>query len=349
MVRYELNFQELDPEAKVGLTPQKYTAVSALWTFFLGLLFTAIFYGALYPLHLQHKWQMIDMFFHGGVENRSSIPYFTMFLTCWCLAFLFVKWRKLAAQRKALTLNFTPADSRFVITRLIAGPLVNQLHQRVYQSEKFMLFWRIECALNGLDNLGHVSEVSAVMNDLAENDANLVESSYTLTKGLIWAIPVLGFIGTVLGLSQAVGGFGSVVSSGADLETLKDALGGVTSGLGTAFETTLIALVAALIVQLLMTLLMRKEEEFLDDCSTYCYSNVTSKLKIFGENETDNLSSMSASFLGVTMQPPAAAGAVSVTPAGVTVGDAGQGVPPAGSGAAGVNQEGSTPGVNLKK
>ena len=297
MVRYELNFQELDPEAKMGLTPQKYTAVSALWTFFLGLLFTLVFYGAMYPLYARHKWQMVDMFFHGGVENRSTIPYFTMFLTFWCLAFLYVKWRKLAAQRKALSLNFTPADSRFVITRLIAGPLVNQLHQRVYQSEKFMLFWRIECALNGLDNLGHVSEVSAVMNDLAETDANLVESSYTLTKGLIWAIPVLGFIGTVLGLSQAVGGFGVVVSSGADLETLKDALGGVTSGLGTAFETTLIALVAALIVQLLMTLLMRKEEEFLDECSTYCYANVTSKLKIFGENEADNLSSVLAGLL----------------------------------------------------
>ena len=336
MVRYELNFQELDPEAKMGLTPQKYTAVSAIWTFFLGLLFTAVFYGAMYPLHIRHKWQMVDMFFHGGVENRSTIPYFTIFLTCWCLAFLFVKWRKLAAQRKALTLNFTPADSRFVITRLIAGPLVNQLHQRVYQSEKFMLFWRIECAMNGLDNLGHVSEVSAVMNDLAENDANLVESSYTLTKGLIWAIPVLGFIGTVLGLSQAVGGFGSVVSSGADLETLKDALGGVTSGLGTAFETTLIALVAALIVQLLMTLLMRKEEEFLDECSTYCYTNVTSKLKIFGENETDNLSSVSANFLGVNLPPPP------VVPLG---GESGAGAGAATGGHVEAHQ--STPGGNV--
>ena len=298
MIHYELNFQELDPEAKLGLVPQKYTAVSALWTFVLGLLFTGIFYGAMYPLHARHKWQMVDMFFHGGAENRSTIPYFTILLTCWCLAFLYVKWRKLAVQRKALSLSFTPADSRFVITRLIAGPLVNQLHQRVYQSEKFMLFWRIECALNGLDNLGHVSEVSAVMNDLAENDANLVESSYTLTKGLIWAIPVLGFIGTVLGLSESVGGFGTVVSSGADLDTLKNALGGVTSGLGTAFETTLIALVAALIVQLIMTLLMRKEEEFLDECSSYCYANVTSKLKIFGENEQDNLSKVSAELLG---------------------------------------------------
>ena len=88
-----------------------------------------------------------------------------------------------------------------------------------------------------------------------------------------------------------------MVSSGADLETLKNALGGVTSGLGTAFETTLIALVAALIVQLLMTLLMRKEEEFLDDCAAYCYANVTSKLKIFDDPNDDNLSKVSEELL----------------------------------------------------
>ena len=200
-------------------------------------------------------------------------------------------------QRMALRFALISMDSRFVITRKIAAPLVNELHRRVYQSEKFMRFWRIECALNGLDNLGAVSEVSAVMNDLGENDTNLVENSYTLTKGLIWAIPVLGFIGTVLGLSQSVGGFGNVVSSGADLETLKNALGGVTSGLGTAFETTLIALVAALIVQLIMTVIMRKEEEFLDECASYCYANITSKLKIFAEDEEDTLSEVSAKLL----------------------------------------------------
>ncbi|MCR4575216.1 MAG: MotA/TolQ/ExbB proton channel family protein [Lentisphaeria bacterium] len=297
MIHFELNYQELDPEAKFGLVPKKFTAVSTLWTFFLGLIFTGVFYGCLYPLHIQHKYQMVDMFFHGGMENRSTIPYYTMFLTCWCLAFLFVKWRKLKVQRKALSINLTPMDSRFVITRQIASPLVNQLHKRVFQSEKFMLFWRIERTLNCLDNIGHVSDVSAMMNDLAENDANWVESSYTLTKGLIWAIPVLGFIGTVLGLSQAVGGFGAVISRGADLETLKNALGGVTSGLGTAFETTLIALIAALVVQLLMTLMMRKEEEFLDECISYCYAHVTSKLKIFADDEEDNLSSISEQLL----------------------------------------------------
>ena len=95
----------------------------------------------------------------------------------------------------------------------------------------------------------------------------------------VWAIPVLGFIGTVIGLSTAVGGFGTVVAQGADIEQLKSSLGGVTGGLAVAFETTLIALVAALFVQLVMTFVQNKEELFLDDCADYCHRNLIAKMK----------------------------------------------------------------------
>lgn len=38
-----------------------------------------------------------------------------------------------------------------------------------------------------------------------------METSYALVQGFVWAIPVLGFIGTVVGLSQAIGGFTAVL------------------------------------------------------------------------------------------------------------------------------------------
>ena len=287
---YELNFVHADPEAICGIMGKKYTSVSTLLSMVLGLLFTALFYGILWPLHQAHRYMMVDMFFHGGVENRSTIPYYTMFLTWWCLAFLFLKWLKLRTQRKALGVQIVPNMPDFSVSRLNAQQIIANIHARVFMSERFMVLWRIECALSNLNNIGKASEISSLMKDLSDNDRDFVESSYTLPKGLIWAIPVLGFIGTVLGLSQAVGGFGSVVASGADLETLKTSLGGVTSGLGTAFETTLIALVAALCVQLLMTLLSQREEEFLDACADFCYKNVTSRLTMVdvAEGVVDN-------------------------------------------------------------
>lgn len=282
---YSLNWKRLDPEAKWGFRAKKYTAVSNLVSIIWGTVFSIFFYAVLYPFYLMDKWQMVNMFFHGGSEGRSTIPYYIVFLSNWCLAFLLIKWKKLNVQRKALDIILVPDANDYVISPMNAQDIIQSIDAKVFRGKDFVVLWRIECALSNLKNIGRVSDVSSLLNDLAENDANYVESSYTLPKGLIWAVPVLGFIGTVLGLSQAVGGFGSVVAGGADLNALKDALGGVTGGLATAFETTLIALVAALIIQLLMTLLQQKEEEFLDECATYCHKNLTSHLKMIDIQE----------------------------------------------------------------
>ena len=107
-----------------------------------------------------------------------------------------------------------------------------------------------------------------------------METSYSILQGLIWAIPVLGFIGTVLGLSEAIGQFGTLLQSAGELSEVKDGLQLVTSGLSTAFETTLVALVAALGIQLWLVALKKAEEEFLDECSEYCIRNVVGRLRV---------------------------------------------------------------------
>jgi biopolymer transport protein ExbB/TolQ len=107
-----------------------------------------------------------------------------------------------------------------------------------------------------------------------------METSYAMVQGFVWAIPVLGFIGTVLGLSEAIGTFGSVLDASDDLSQISSSLKGVTGGLATAFETTLLALVAALIIQLVMTALKKSEEEFLDATVEYCIRNVVGRLRL---------------------------------------------------------------------
>jgi biopolymer transport protein ExbB/TolQ len=99
-------------------------------------------------------------------------------------------------------------------------------------------------------------------------------------QGFVWAIPVLGFIGTVLGLSDAIGQFSGVLGAADDVSQISAALKGVTSGLATAFDTTLVALVAALVVQLAMTVIRRNEDAFLDEVMEYGLRNVVGRLRI---------------------------------------------------------------------
>jgi biopolymer transport protein ExbB/TolQ len=131
-----------------------------------------------------------------------------------------------------------------------------------------------------MQNLGLVSDVSNILATQAEFDEAQLASSYSLVNGFLWAIPVFGFIGTVLGLSQAIGAFGVTLKSAAELSALKTSLQEVTGGLSTAFETTLVALVCALIIQLLLSYIQGREAQFLDDCNDYCHSNIVSKLKL---------------------------------------------------------------------
>jgi biopolymer transport protein ExbB/TolQ len=122
--------------------------------------------------------------------------------------------------------------------------------------------------------------VATILKIQAENDEAQIASSYSLVNGFLWAIPVLGFIGTVLGLSQAIGAFTGTLEAGGDLDAIRQSLRMVTGGLSTAFETTLVALVCALILQLLVSVLQMRESEFLDACNDICHKHVAGKLRL---------------------------------------------------------------------
>ena len=267
-----------DIECICGFKSRKFTDVNFFFSLICGGILCVLFYLPL--MFFQGKHWMVDMFFHGGDANRSSIPYYTVFLGCWVLATLLIKLQKLHVQRKALELQLLPDDPAFVLTCATAKTILEKMNMQVACPRDFVLLDRILRALMNLKNLGNVSAVAECLNTQAQNDEDYLSGSYITLKGFIWAIPVLGFIGTVLGLSEAIGGFGTVVKSGVDdPKELISALGNVTGGLSTAFETTLIALVIALICQLLMTLVLNKEEHFLDECSDYCHRCLISKIR----------------------------------------------------------------------
>jgi hypothetical protein len=173
-----------------------------------------------------------------------------------------------------------PAEPEFVLTEATATTVLARIHSLVDHPRHFMLLNRIDRALSNFRNIGQVNDVSAILRAQAENDEDQVSSSYTLLNGLVWAIPVLGFIGTVLGLSLAIGRFTLTLQAGGDITLIRSSLQSVTSGLATAFETTLIALTFTLILQLAITFQQKNEMAFLDECNDYCHANIVSKLRL---------------------------------------------------------------------
>ena len=89
------------------------------------------------------------------------------------------------------------------------------------------------------------------------------EESYLLPRYISWAVPILGFIGTVLGISLAADGIRRIIGSDAGLSGLSGDLSGAIAPLGIAFDTTLIALSLSVVLTLFLTLVQRDEERIL--------------------------------------------------------------------------------------
>lgn len=92
------------------------------------------------------------------------------------------------------------------------------------------------------------------------------ESFYFFPRYINWAIPILGFIGTVLGISLAAGEIGNLV--GSNSVNIGDSINAAMRPLGIAFDTTLIALSLSIFLAFMYTLLQRWEEHrflFLED------------------------------------------------------------------------------------
>lgn len=102
---------------------------------------------------------------------------------------------------------------------------------------------------------GSADELADHLRSMAEIDDEHVHSNYGLVRFICWVTPVLGFFGTVLHFGSALGGL-SVDEIGERLPT-------VVGEMGTAFNTTTVALAAATTMMFSLFLCERSERETL--------------------------------------------------------------------------------------
>ena len=108
---------------------------------------------------------------------------------------------------------------------------------------------------------GNVQNTSDAIQTSVEALGTRFEADNAMIRYIIWAIPSIGFVGTVRGIGRAL--------SQAD-EALAGDIAGMTASLGTAFNSTLVALLASLVLMLLLHALQRAQDRRLVDIQAYC-------------------------------------------------------------------------------
>ena len=273
-----LSFAACDPEARLGLPSGRFTTPSATTSLLLACIFMGLLYGVAWLLSTTGGGAVVWKYLTGF----SGIPIPIAAISCWTIAILLLKMLKIGAQRTALRLRFMPEDPGFSLSTSTVGRVIGAVEATVDDPSRFMLLDRVLTALKSIRNLGRPGDIGEVLNASAEGDESAMVSGYTLVGGFIWSVPVLGFLGTIIGLTEAIGNFGGVLEQkdNKDLDMLASRLTDVLGGLDTAFITTGEGLVAALILYLFCTAVRRADERLLDDIRLYCTGHVTARVRV---------------------------------------------------------------------
>lgn len=113
---------------------------------------------------------------------------------------------------------------------------------------------RVREALDLVVRTGSAEGLEDHLKYLSDLDAARASQGYGLVKFVIWAIPIMGFLGTVIGITVAIASL-----SPTQLENIS----GVVAGLGTAFDTTATALALSMVLMFLQFLIDRTEQSLL--------------------------------------------------------------------------------------
>jgi biopolymer transport protein ExbB/TolQ len=186
----------------------------------------------------------------------------------WAAAICYLKMLKLKLQRRAMLLDVLPKDLGLVINAQNVGVFIDHVYGLPVKLRDSLMVNRIRKALEFFEVRQNVSEVSSLMGSQSAIDGSRIMGSYILIRAFLWAIPLLGFIGTVVGLSHAISGMS--FSNVEDVSKIVESINSVTSGLGTAFDATLLGLIFAVFLNFPLNSLAKHEEEALNDIDAYC-------------------------------------------------------------------------------
>ena len=107
---------------------------------------------------------------------------------------------------------------------------------------------------------GNIQDVSTATRNVCESEGERLESELSIIRYIAWAIPSVGFIGTVRGIGDAL----SLAH-----RAVQGDITGVTASLGTAFNSTFIALVISIVLMFLVHQLQLMQERLVLDSERY--------------------------------------------------------------------------------
>ena len=192
-------------------------------------------------------------------------------LMLWAVAMIGFKTRATHLEQELLEqdpvrvpegMRILPEDTREYVRQLESIPVIQQQSLVVRASK---------AALARFGATRNVQDVSDAGHSVCHAEAERLDSELSMVRYIAWAIPAIGFIGTVRGIGNALAQAHKAVTGD---------ISGVTENLGVAFNSTLVALLLSLLLMFLLHNLQLAQERLVLDAETYLDNRLLRNLQV---------------------------------------------------------------------
>ena len=190
-------------------------------------------------------------------------------LALWAFSIMGYKGYASYRERKLLY-NLVDGEDEQHDAELDTDKLTRQLDGLPPRAREALLPRALGAALHRFSATGNVQDVSAAAREVCQTEADRLESELSIIRYIAWAIPSIGFIGTVRGISDALAQAHRAVEGD---------ITGVTQSLGVAFNSTFVALAISIVVMFFVHQLQLAQERVVLETETYCDRYLIHRLK----------------------------------------------------------------------
>lgn len=150
-----------------------------------------------------------------------------------------------------------PANHEAAVENL--GHQFRELRQRLHDT-----YWgrRLKHLTEFLRGTKSSEGLTGQLDYLANSDMDRLHGSHATLQVVIWSIPILGFLGTVKGITVAIANL--------TIEKIDTSMLDITGGLAVAFDTTAIALAFSLVLGFTSLFVKLREERLLAEMDEHC-------------------------------------------------------------------------------
>ncbi|MFU8816492.1 MAG: MotA/TolQ/ExbB proton channel family protein [Pseudomonadales bacterium] len=181
-------------------------------------------------------------------------------LMFWAMAIMGFKFRQALRERRLLQQDLIPVSEGMSVLPEDTREYSRSIQALPEETQNYLLPRALQAALQRFASTRNIHDVSEAVKATCDSETDRLDSELSMVRYIAWAIPSIGFIGTVRGIGEALG---------QAYRAVEGDIAGVTASLGVAFNSTFTALVISIVIMFLMHQVQLIQERLVLDVQSY--------------------------------------------------------------------------------